>query len=67
MDDIDRLMPCELHIGISNLTTKVDNNMAPLSHTRTSYHEVEIPTRYLLVSIDQICDGLEDLELDIQG
>jgi hypothetical protein len=67
MDDIDCPMPCELHIGVRNLTTKVAYGMVPPPHTRTSYHEAKILVGYLVVSIDQICDGYKDLKLDIRG
>lgn len=40
VDNIERPMPCELHIGIINLTTKVVYGMAPPAHTKISYYRV---------------------------
>jgi hypothetical protein len=52
VDDIGHPMPCELHIGVRNLTTKVAYGMAPLPLTRPTYYGGEISGRYSVVNVD---------------
>ncbi|KAJ1270123.1 hypothetical protein BS78_06G030700 [Paspalum vaginatum] len=53
VDEIEHRTRCELHIPAMNLTTR--------------YHSEEIPEWYLVVSVDEVCEGYGDLELTIPG
>ncbi|KAJ1254818.1 hypothetical protein BS78_K321500 [Paspalum vaginatum] len=53
VDEIEHRTRCELHIPAMNLTTR--------------YHSEEIPEGYLVVSVDEVCEGYGDLELTIPG
>lgn len=65
-DDIQPRMSCELHIAMRNLTAKVAYGMAFLSHTMKTYYTSKILVGYSIVSVDQIFDLYEELDLDIQ-
>jgi hypothetical protein len=52
MDDIQCLMPCELHIAIRNLVVEVFYGMTSLPHKRKAYHGAKILVDYSVVSVD---------------
>lgn len=65
MDDIQHPIPCELHISIRNLVAKVVYDMASPPHTRTTYHNAKILNEKSVVSINKICNGYKEFEMDI--
>ena len=67
MDDIQCRTSCELHIPVRNVTTRVAYGMASPPNTSKTYHGGQIPDGFAVVSLDQIVEGYEQLEMDMPG
>lgn len=70
VDDVTEPIPCELHIPNGNGTVKVadaiirpneDPTKTPLIHNR------KVPPGYVVVGVDRVLGGFQDLPLDFEG
>ena len=67
VDYITEKTPCELHVGVRNLSLKAADGYALTCESTARWHCNEIPDGYGRVGVDQLVPGYESLELDIPG
>ena len=65
MDDITENTSCELRSLMKNISFKVAVGSAFPCAPRATYHCKAIPAGYARVTVDEVMNGFEDLDLDI--
>ena len=65
VDDVTEMTQCELHQAMNNLSLKVAVGTALPCPPGALHHSLPIPPGYARVSVDDLVEGYEDLEIDI--
>jgi len=65
VDDVREMTPCELHQPMNNLSFKVAIATALPCLPGALHHSLPIPPGYARVSVDELVEGFEELEIDI--
>ena len=65
VDDVREMTPCELYQPMMNLTIKVATATALPCTAESLHHGNPIPRGYARVSVDDILEGYDELEIDI--
>ena len=67
VDDVTMPTPCELHVRAKNISIHVAYGSALPLNPCTTIHGRPIPPGYTCVSVEQIVENNENLELDFVG
>jgi len=65
VDDVRGMTQCELHQPMNNLSFKVVIGTALPCLPGALHHSLPIPPGYARVTVDDLVEGYEDLEIDI--
>lgn len=65
VDDITQRTPCELHVPLMGVSVKVAYGAAfPVNEAET-VHSIPIPPGYAKVSVEDVCDGFQQANLEV--
>jgi hypothetical protein len=67
MDNITAQQPCQLHVQVCNISIKVALGMAYPVEPRQLFHGCKILPGYSRIRLDEVCAGLDDLDLVYPG